>query len=146
MTKQKVKEPKRIYIEYHENETGGEAEDPNDRWSDYADTVKEVEFIKLYREVPKDRFFYHSVEVSNEDLLKLDKLYLAVVRYTDGGTFGKTIGYWEVIGVAPTYKIAELMLEEAIKSTKKGDYKNYKPWEGYFASLNDTEIHKLDVV
>lgn len=146
MKKEEVKEPKRLYVEYNESETGGEKEDPDDRWSSRADTIKEVEFIRLHRETPKNRFFYDSIEVSNEDLLKLDTLYLAVVRYSTGDTFGRTEGAWALVGVAPTYKIAEMMLEEATKPTEKGDYRNYRPWEGYFERLTDTEIHKLDVV
>jgi hypothetical protein len=141
-----VKEPKRLYIEYNRSEYGGEAIDPSDRWSNRTVTVITVDFIRLHREQPKNRFFYDSIEVLNEDLIKLDKLYLAVVRYSTGDTFGRTEGEWDIVGVAPTYKIAEVMLEEAIKPAKPGDYKNYKPWEGYFERLEDTEIHTMEVV
>lgn len=137
---------KRIYIEYTTSEYGGDRIDPDDRWSSRTDRVITVNFIRLHREPPKNRFFYDSVEFSNEDLLKLDTLYLAVVRYSTGDTFGRTEGAHSIVGVAPTYKIAEAMLAEAIKPTKEGDYKNYKPWEGYFERLTDTEIHKLDLV
>ncbi len=143
---EKKEELKRLYVEYYESSAGGEALEPEERWSQREDTVKEVEFKRLHREPPKHRFFYDSIEVSNEGLLALDTLWLAVVRYSTGDTFGRTTGCWALVGVAPTYKIAEAMLEEATKPTKEGDYKNYKPWEGYFESLTDTEIHKLDVV
>lgn len=146
MSKQEVKEPVRLYIEYTEYESGGEAIDPEDRWSSREDAHKEVEFIRLHREQPKNRFFYDSIEVSNPDLVKLDKLYLAVVRYFTGDTFGRTYGMWHVVGVAPTYKIAEMMLTEATVPAEQGDYKNYKPWEGYFEGLTDTEIHTMEVV
>ena len=134
-----------LYVEYKEHVSGGEAKS-NDEWTDYEDTYKEVTFIRLHREQPKHIFFYDSIEVSNKDLLLLDSLYLAVVRYSTGDTFGHTEGAWALVGVAPTYKIAELMLEEATKPTEKGDYRNYRPWEGYFEEFTNTEIHKLDVV
>lgn len=147
MVKQKeIKEPKRLYIEYNRNEYGGEAEDPTDRWSNRTDRVITVNFVRLHREPPKNRFFYDSIEVSNEDLIDLDKLYLAVVRYSTGDTFGRTEGEWHIVGVAPSYKIAQLMLDEATSPATEGDYKNYKPWEGYFERLTDTEIHTMEVV
>ena len=138
-------EPTRIYIEYDTTTSGGYALEDGP-WAQREDTVNTVEFIRLHREVPKNRFFYDSVELPNNDMLKMDSLYLAVVRYSTGDTFGRTTGCWHVVGVAPTYKIAELMLEEETKPSKPGDYRHYKPWEGYFESLEDTEIHKLDLV
>lgn len=146
MKKQEVKEPKRIYVEYNESESGGELLEPEERWSSRADTIKEVEFLRLHRAPPENRFFYDSIELVNDDLLKLDHLFLAVVRYSTGDTFGHTEGAWALVGVAPTYEIAKLMLEEATKPAEKGDYKNYRAWEGYFESLTDTEIHELRVV
>lgn len=142
----KTVEPVRLYIEYNSTESGGEPDDPTDRWTSHADTIKEVEFIRLHRQQPQHRFFYDSIEVSNPDLVKLDKLYLAVVRYSTGSTFGHTEGEWFIVGVAPTYQIAEEMLKEATKPSVKGDYRNYKPWEGYFESLTDTEIHTMEVI
>lgn len=155
MKKKKVKEeapkelPKplpRLFIEYNSYEEGGDAIDPDDRWSCRTDHVIEVDFIRLHRQQPAHRFFYDSIEVPNEKMMEMDKLFLAVVRYSTGDTFGHTTGAWSVVGVAPTYQIASLMLEEALKPAKEGDYKNYKPWEGYFESFERTEIHELSVV
>lgn len=145
---QKVEEPLRLYVEYDERRSGGEPEDPEDRWTSHSDVDVEVTFKKLYREPPKHRFFYDSVEVSNPKMLELNTLYLAVVRYGTGDTFGHTNGAWYIVGVAPTYEIAKAMLDEETKPSgppKKGEYQRYKRWEGYFESLEDTEIHDLDV-
>lgn len=141
-----VEEPIRVYIEYNESREGGEAINPEERWSSHEDTNITVEFIRLHREMPKNRFYYDSIELPNKKMLEMDRLFLAVVRYGTGGTFGHTNGAWYIVGIAPTYKIAEAILEEATKPSKPGDYSHYKPWEGYFESLQDTEIHELFLV
>jgi len=133
-------EPKRIYVTYNESESGGDPIDPSDTWTSYTDKFREVEFLRLYREPPKDRFFYDSIQLVKDELADLDKLYLAVIRYSTGSTFGHVEGCWHIVGVAPTYKIAELMIEGALN----GD--GYKPWEGYFERYTDSEIHTLEVV
>lgn len=138
-------EPARVYLDYYESRSGGAAHDPSDQWSSHDDVVVNVEFKRLHRTQPP-MFFYDSFELSNPDLLKLDKLYMAVVRYLTGNTFGSTVGMWHVVGFAPTYDIAQLMLNGAVVPSKPGDYRNYKPWEGYFERLLDVEVHTLELV
>lgn len=130
----------RVFIEYNEDKNGGELKEPDNQWSSRTETNIDVKFIRAHKEQPKLRFFYDSVEV-DERYLQLDALYLIVVRYSTGNTFGHTEGAWHIVNVAPTYKTAELILEEALES-KTG----YKPWEGYFERFTSSEIHKLDLV
>lgn len=149
MSKNKKESLPRVYIEYDESRTGGEIIDPNDKWSSREDVDVTVNFVRLYREQPKHRFFYDSVELPNKDMLKLGKLFLAVVRYGTGDTFSHTNGCWYVVGVAPTYDIAKAMLDEETKPSepaKRGHTQRYKRWEGYFESLDGTEIHELSLV
>ena len=131
----------RVYVEYKEYRTGGDAINPDDQGSSRTVENIKVNFIRLHREQPRNCFFNHSIELSNKDMLKLDRLFLAVVRYGTGNTFGRADGAWHIVGVAPTYKIADLMLEEALKSTT-----GYKPWEGYFEHFQDREIHEVSLV
>lgn len=84
-------------------------------------------------------FFYDSIEIHDERLLKFDNLFLCVVRYETGDSFGRTYGAWHLVGLAPTYEIAKLTLEQHMKSDA------YKPWQGYFERFQDTEIHELTV-
>lgn len=132
----KPKEPKpRLFILYEEDIEGGEALDDGE-WANHAPTTITVRFLKLHRNQPIDRFFYHSIEIENPDLLKLNRLYLAVVRYSTGDTFGSTSGAWHIVGASPTKDIAQKMLDEALSPDNKGR----KPWEGYFEELEGTEI------
>lgn len=145
-----AKEPLRIFVEYNEHREGGE-DLSDEEWSQRADTIVTVDFKNLYREPPKDRFYYDSVVIpdNHSAMLKMKKLFLAVVRYSTGDTFGHTIGMWHIVGLAPTFEIAQAMVKEAIEPSpepKKGQYRHYKPWEGYFESLEDTEIHELNLI
>lgn len=135
-------EPKRVYIEYDTHRSGGIPES-DESYCNRSDEVITVNFKRLHRERPANRFFYDSIDLPHDDMLKMDHLFLAVVRYSTGDTFGHTRGAWYVAGIAPTYKIAQMMLDEETKPSEPG---RYKPWEGYFESLEDTEIHELRLV
>ena len=136
------KEPLRLYLEYNENRKDGDPLEPDEPWTSYTDGNINVSFVRLHRKQPSDLFFYDSIELSNNKLFDLNKLFLAVVRYRDGGTFGSTNGYWHVVGLSPTYEIANIMLESAVNEPST----DFKPWEGYFASYQGVEIHELNVI
>lgn len=141
-------QPKKVYIEYDTYVSGGERES-DEEWSSRSDTIKTVTFKKLHREMPSNRFFYDSIDLPNDNMIKMDHLFLAVVRYSTGDTFGHTTGEHYIVGIAPTYEIAQMMLDEETKPSpkdSKGRQLSYKPWEGYFESLEDTEIHELRLV
>lgn len=132
------KEPLRLYLVYDENRSGGAAHDPNDRWTNHEPTYIDVKFHEFYRQPPTHRFFYDSIMV-DEETFNADRAYLAVVRYSTGDTFGSTYGAFYIVGATATRKEATTMLEEALKGS------GYKPWEGYFESLEGTEVHGLVV-
>lgn len=135
--KPKIKkpEPKILYIDYTETREGGD-ELNDDQYSEHSPCQVSVKFNFLCREQSTRKMFYHSVEVDN-DTFNASVGFLAVVRYSTGDTFGSTDGMWEVIGCAPSHKIAEVMLKQALEAP------GHKTWEGYFESLEDTEIHCL---
>lgn len=139
------KQPIRVYIEYEETRTGGEADDPEDEWTSHATEYVSVKFLNLYKEPPAHKFFYDSIELPNDKMIKLKELYLAVVRYSTGDTFHHTEGAWYIAGIAPTSDIAKAMLDEETKPSK-GKIRNFKRWEHYFNSLEGTEIHKVNLI
>lgn len=145
MAKKKIKEPAkqlpRLWLDYREEHSGGDVcEGETGPWASHEDAYIRTEFIRLHREQPKHKFFNHSIEV-DERLMNIDALYLAVVIYSTGSTFGHTEGAWHVVGLAPTYQVAEAMLDIALNNKD-----SYKPWEGYFERFTSADIHKLDVV
>lgn len=137
--KEKIETPAedRIYIDYQETRSGGEPLS-DEEWSNRADSNIEIEFLGAYRSPPKHKFFYDSFPVDPE-LHKPGKVYLAVVRYSTGDTFGRTNGAWHLVGLAKNSREAQEMLDAALNGT------GWKPWEGYFERFESTEIHSLEV-
>lgn len=142
------REPKRLYLVYDEHRSGGgirEGEE-DDPWPSREDEYIEVHFKALYRQPPSDRFFYDSFEVSDE-VYNAEKVHMAVVRYGDGDTFGRSNGHWSVEGIFLTLSEAEKTLAELEKDAGKpytiGKYN--KNWHGYFASFEGTQVEIMTV-
>jgi len=135
-------EPPRLYLVYDQHESGGEIckGDEDSAWPSHEDAHIDVRFKALYRNPPTDRFFYDSFEVS-EDIYKEPHLHMGVIRYADGGTFGRTCGYFHVVGFYKTSTEAAEAIQKALKAEG-----TYKPWEGYFASFEDDQIEIMAVL
>lgn len=117
----------------------------DERWSDRADQHTTLDVNNLYASEPKHLFFKDSIEV-DPSVLDCSEVYLVVVRYQTGDTFGRSYGNFHFYSVRKTE-------EEAIKDrldcespVKKGDYENYRPWDGYFERLEHVEIHKMKLL
>ena len=137
--KAKPKKEFRLYVLYSESSSGGDIVEGQEEESfpEREDEYLYVQFHGLCRSEP-DTFFKHSVEVS-EDIFNSSTLVLAVVRYTDGGTFGCTHGYWHIVGAYKSVIEAQAALKQAHESD------NYKPWVGYFSSHDSDEVIPLVV-
>lgn len=72
------------------------------------------------------------------------KLHLVVVRYSDGGTFSTTTGYWSIQRVTTSLKDAMSVVEKIETNNWGGD--RWLPWNGYFSGLESVDVHTLDVV
>lgn len=146
--KKQAPEPKRLYLVYDETRSGGnicEGEEDSD-WPNRDPEYIEVSFTALYRNPPENRFFYDSFEVS-EEVYNAEQVYMAVVRYSDGDTFGYTSGYWSVEGIFSSQSEAEKLLSkldnEASQPFTMGKYT--KAWHGYFGSFEGTQVEFLTV-
>lgn len=151
------KEPeRRLYLTYAESRTGGEicAGQENDPWPSHETEFLEVNFSQvLTRSQPVSRFFYHSEEVSKE-VWTADRVWMVVVRYTDGGTFGQSSGYWEIQGLfcdeeraRAWARVINLDNQAYIHfgGRKKSVFPGHQAWKGYFAHLDDVEVHEMQV-
>jgi hypothetical protein len=88
-------------------------------------------------------FWAEEIEVPDE-VYAADIVHLVVVRYSDGNTFGRTDGYWAVVGV-----FADVIQARQFESQLRLDpskYKGDKPWEGYFARYQYAESYMLHVL
>ncbi len=139
-TKEVPNPTKRLYLVYESSSEGGECES-DEPYSSRTPTYKTVRFTSVLRE--KMGFFGHDFEVT-EEVYNGSQVFLVVVRYQDGDSFGTSHGNWEMwqaVGSAEeALKIKQDILSGAL--TKKG---HYLPWEGYFCRLEDVEIHSFQI-
>jgi len=145
-------EKKHLYLAYQETHTGGEPES-DEQWSSRSPGYLMVSFTGLGREkTPHDGFFpssnEHEVEVSDEVYASCE-VYLVIPRYRDGDSFGTTHGHWTVWAAVTSEEEALRIAEDANKTDNP--YRRdrtpgpYRPWEGYFARLENVEIHHFRV-
>jgi hypothetical protein len=130
----------KLYIKYSYTETGGEVspgEDDNSNFAHREDTIREYRYDYVTKTFPTgDKSFsnWETVECQPEVLLG-SKVFLAIVEYYDGGTFGRTCGYHEIVGAFSTKQEAE----EVVNSSKA-------KWDGgYFGQATDVLVVKLDI-
>lgn len=153
--KTKEKEsPLKLWITYSQSEEGGGVCEGDDSdWPMYEDTYISTNFdsvAKISVERPKDKFF--SLRGQHADSFDVpeglgDKVYFAVVSYSDGDSFSHTKGYIQLEGPF-------LTREEAIKAEKVIYDSDKDPnitwvsgyrWTGYFASLDDVSVKEFTV-
>jgi hypothetical protein len=133
--------PYQLYLNYKETEEIIRDDFCRSNWSGYSESRKHFHLKSVAR---KGQTGYHSCEKYNLTEEAPNKAFLVIVRYTDGGTFGCTHGYWTLRGVFKTRGEAEGMA----KSIRDESYEEvpgqqYLAWTGYFASLEDVEIHAV---
>lgn len=128
-------QPLYLSLDYSENRTGG-GRKSDEEWSDRFPTYITVEFHSLSR--GSSRLYNGNVEVTREQY-EAQELYVVIVRYRDGDTFGSSHGHWTVAGVALTADEARKIEADARKP--QTDISHYREWDGYFSGLEGVEIH-----
>ncbi len=142
-TKGKPVEKFQVYLFYEESESGGEVcEGDEDRaFPDHEDLYREFTAKSLQLEPGN---WSEAIEV-NFDPAKHSHLYVVIVRYQSGDTFGVSHGNWQVIGACQKLKEAK----KVARSIETGSYRRgrgkRKEWEGYFESLETVDIERIDV-
>lgn len=163
-----------MIITYYETRTGGEPEDPEDRWTSHAPEYIDWGVRGVFVDEPgmsaKDKAKSWVVQEVKADFVPKpgDWITLVTVRYQTGSTFGTTHGCWEIIGAYKTseeaQKMADLiwadenqcrkyeqeMREHQYRKGKKPEvpknlYEGYKPWRGYFENLEDIQVESFKV-
>lgn len=141
----KEKEEKfELYLTYNEtSEGGGICEgDENSDWPSHEDEYKTVTWEHLYKKYPKKTYCVETVSVDfDPDSIK-KAVYVLVVTYQSGDTFGSSHGNWTVIGIYKQETKANKLLNQINKDT----YQGYKPWDGYFERLESVEVIPMEIV
>ena len=142
MGKTRAEEELRLYIDYDTSSEGGEIceGEEGSEWPSHEPEIRSVTFNGIYRSNPQHKFFVDSHMVSMP-VFNSPVVYMVVVRYQTGGTFGCSQGCHEVINIFSTSAEAE----DLKNSIQDDSYPGYKCWEGYFERLEGVEIHRFDV-
>ena len=149
----------KLHVEYETSSSGGEALS-NEAWSDRSDEVTTFRPTNIFLD-REDKTAWRNEDVnSDEDVVAGDSVYLVVVRYGDGDTFGHSTGNYSFWGIyrciEKAKKLKELIradyvnnskkIEEQIKELATRDYVSLYDWRGYFNSLESVEIHPMTVI
>lgn len=131
---------KRLYLGYKTSSSGGQQES-DEPYSCRSPEYITVTFTSLSRE--SGTFFGHNIEVA-------DEVFIVVVRYRDGDSFGSSHGNWTVWAATATeaeaIKIAGSITDGSlVKEEEKAKGRVYFPWTGYFNGLEGVEVHGFRV-
>lgn len=126
---------KKVYLTYMEDRCGGELKDGEPApFGMHEDIIVKFAPNSLYL---TETGWCHTIEVDFDPNEYVNKaLFITVVRYTTGCTFGQTLGEWHIEGC---YTSAEEAFK--VKSSIETDkYEGYKPWDGYFEKLEKVDV------
>lgn len=126
------------YDEWHESGGGICSGDENSSWPSYEPSYNgfSLRAITLENTSPYHEEFKWEGPVP-------DSAYVVVVRYYDGDTFSSTHGKGAIEAVVATEEEANQLAVEIRHG--KHSRRGYTPWDGYFAGLEDVEVHHVIV-
>lgn len=134
--------PVKLAIHYSESRYGGAAINPEDPWPDHEDEYTEFSLlsVRIYEPDPANKWAWHQEVIEVDFPVEVGStVHVVVVRYTTGGTFGRTLGAWSILGVYPDAEKANAV----VKSVEDDTYPGYKCWQGYFESLESCDSHDM---
>jgi hypothetical protein len=132
--------PLRVYITYQTQRKGGQVVDRDDPWSRKEPEHIDLRVMGVHKGQPSS-FFCDSLEVSPE-VFQAPYVYLVVVRFYDGGTFGVTHGLHEFQDIFKTpeeaWALREKLLGEVTGQEKAPPLR--RAWVGHFAGLESVDV------
>ena len=156
-----VEHPK-IYLDYTERRSGGEAEDPNDQWTSHADEYVDFQPQAITKLPVANSWVNETIVVGFEPKIG-DDVSLVVVRYDTGSTFGTIRDVWQIIGAFKDHHKASKVRGIINNYSNGGGGSNisydkfikslnaelpvpiYPSWFGYFERYGSTEIHCMRI-
>lgn len=128
-----------MYVKYHHTIEGGEVSPGQEAedWPSYEPATHEYTFLYVTKAHPSG-YDYEEVEVDKKTF-NSHGVYMALIKYSSGDTFSTSSGNIEILGLFNTKTRAEAHLKKRV--TEEG----YRPWEGYFNTLESQDVIRLDV-
>ena len=123
----------KVYITYESYGGGGEKIDPGDHWSSRNHTIIEYN-LKYACLVKPESWYFEERELDCEEPPR--DVYVVLVRYSDGDTFGSSTGNGYIEGVYANKSQAMKVVESIRNDTYIGKGKRgYVLWKGFFNEL-----------
>lgn len=117
------------------------AEDSDEPYSWRGVDGKTFEITSAHIHPPK-RGWPDGIDVNFDPEAHINaNVYIVVVRYSTGDTFGRTDGEWHLEGAYLDSKKATEIADSINNDTY--DNRSRKPWEGYFESLEGVSVVAL---
>lgn len=144
-----------IWLLYSEDKSGGEPLS-DDRWCSYSDSYTEFHPKQLLVNEP-ETIYQELIEVDFEPIEHInDSVYLLVVRYSSGNTFGNSYGNWTIVECSldkdkliKTKGLIEADDRRYMLSSRKKSANvytapcGYNCWQGHFESLENVVIYEF---
>lgn len=156
-------DPFRVWVNWeYTHFSGGEIciGQEDDDWPNRETEYKEHEIHGVYSDDAKDgrgqSRYNESIDVEFDPVAGAE-VFLVVVTYSSGDTFGSSSGNVTVVGcyeeeaqadsIAHDIRADDMDADKAyrrnLKRSKKERFTGYKAWTGYFEGLEGVEIHRL---
>lgn len=141
-----------VRVTVNTNSRGGQALS-NEPYADREDEHTVVEGVTVNR----DASSYDKVEFEPVDGMTV---YVVIVRYQSGDTFGTSYGNYEVMGVFDAIDAARELAEAVDREANETDVRGrvdrkfefdhdgktyYKAWAGYFERFEGVEVHSVRI-
>jgi hypothetical protein len=140
MAKKKEKVKPIIFINYRTSSIGGEPYPGQEGKTNFIETSPvEIDVVLDKLELITGGIALNGDGIDYDfDVEKFigKSLFMVYVRYSTGDTFGSSSGNPYFPGIYDSYEKADAV----VKSIEDGTYDGYKPWYGYFDSLDSVEV------
>ncbi|KKL77081.1 hypothetical protein LCGC14_2038470 [marine sediment metagenome] len=116
-----------------------------------GDVVKLDLILAGFDPVALDTTVCKIIDFNPEDI---QHIYMVVVRYESGDSFGRSYGNWKIVGVYKNVEDAQEILDKINYDEKhrydedyKKEYeKEFRDWDGYFERFENVDIEVLHVL
>lgn len=136
----KPKKKNEIYLTYESDQSGGGYE-PGES-GPYGCRKTTYRTFKLLGAWTTAQDWVETVEVDFTPKSG-EKVYIIVVRYSTGDSFGRSNGHWHIEGAYNDRDEAEAIGKRIAHGNYKKD--SYLPWNGYFEHLEEVSVEGLDL-
>ena len=134
----------KVFITYDESSSGGEDLNPEEEWSSRADRIYDFRLVRASLERTTKSWYSEEFEIDSE--IRPQDVFVVLVRYSSGDTFGSSYGHGHIEGVYfdkdKAMEVAET-IENGTYNKKGFNKRGYTVWEGYFESLESAQCYVM---